>query len=70
MGIFDKISKMCEEEKRRAIRAHEQSKNAGRKSPEENVYNHFMNTLEEATGIKRENIVSMKVDKIKTSKKY
>lgn len=70
MGIFDKISKICDEEKKRAIRAHEQSKNVGRKSPEENVYNHFMNTLEEATGIKRENIVSMKVDKIKTSKKY
>ena len=26
MGIFDKISKICNEEKKRAIRAHEQSK--------------------------------------------
>ena len=46
MGIFDKISKICNEEKKRAIRAHEQSKNSGRRSQVEDTYNHFMKTLE------------------------
>ena len=70
MGIFDKISKICNEEKKRAIRAHEQSKNLGRRSQVEDTYNHFMKTLEKTSGIKKEDIISMKVNSVERKKRY
>ena len=70
MSIFDKISKICNEEKKRSIRAHEQSKNSGRRSQVEDTYNHFMKTLVKTSGIKKEDIISMKVNSVERKKRY
>lgn len=66
MGIFDNLLKGVKEE---AIRANKQSKNAGRRSQAEDTYNHFMKTLEKSSGIKQEEIISMKVKSVERKKR-
>lgn len=66
MGIFDNLLKGVKEE---AIRANKQSKNAGRRSQAEDTYNHFMKTLEKSSGIKKEDIISMKVKSVERKKR-
>lgn len=67
MGIFDNLLKGVKEE---AIRVNKQSKNIGRRSQAEDTYNHFMKTLEKSSGIKKEDIISMKVNSVERKKRY